>query len=96
MSRRSLERRFRAVLSISPTREMIRLRLQKVQRELLGTRRTIKEIAMNSGFCSSEHLQKQFRHRFGTSPDAWRKLNRPSGISRNRLLCGFGEPESAG
>ena len=75
MSRRTFERRFRAALSLSPTQEMIRMRLMRVKRELLSTRQSVKEIALHNGFYGSAHLQKIFQQHVGMSPGAWRQQN---------------------
>jgi LacI family transcriptional regulator len=95
MSRRSFERRFKAAVALSPAQELIRLRLQKIQRELLRSQRSIKEIALNGGFCSAEHLQKTFRQHFQMSPDVWRKLNRQPAASRHHSsdMLGVSEPK---
>lgn len=76
MSRRSFERRFKQAVSRSPAQELIKLRLHKVQQELLKSPRPIKEIARDCGFGGAEHLQKVFRQHFGQPPDAWRQQNR--------------------
>lgn len=86
ISRRALERRFKEATSLSPGQEQIRLRLQKVRRELLATRRSIKAIALDNGFCGAEHLQAMFRRRYQISPDAWRKLNQPVPDARRQIL----------
>lgn len=76
MSRRSFERHFREAVSRSPAQEMLALRLQRVQQELLKGSKSLKEIAETCGFGDAGHLQKAFRSRFGIPPGAWREQNR--------------------
>ncbi len=83
ISRRLLELRFRKELDSSPARELLRLRLEKAQRLLLGTRLGIQEIAKACGFSHASHFQLAFRKQSGIPPGAWRELNRPD-LPRSR------------
>jgi AraC family transcriptional regulator len=50
--------------------------------ELLASDLPIAEVAATAGFCDQSHLNRAFRHAFGTTPSAWRQAagghSRPS------------------
>jgi LacI family transcriptional regulator len=77
MSRRSLERRFRAALGRTVHDEITRARLERVKRKLVETDLPIKAIARDSGFAGLEHLSRVFRRKEGRSPGSWRRDQRP-------------------
>ena len=75
--RRTLERRFRAVLGRSVADEIIRLRIERAKRELAGTDGSIKTIAGNTGFRDAKRMHEVFLREIGVSPTqyraSWRK-----------------------
>ena len=73
ISRRSLERRFQAVLGRSPQQEIQRIHIELAQRLLAATNLPIPEIAVQSGFKSADRLAAVFRRSIGTTPTAYRK-----------------------
>jgi LacI family transcriptional regulator len=77
ISRRLLELRFRRELDSSPARELLRLRIEKAQRLLLGSSLDMKSIAAACGFTHASHFQLVFRKQSGLPPGAWRQQNRP-------------------
>ena len=77
ISRRSLERRFRAALGRTVHDEITRARVERVKRRLVETDLPIKAIARDSGFAGLEHLSRVFRQKEGRTPGAWRREQRP-------------------
>jgi len=75
MTRRSLERRFRAVLGRSVHGEITRLRIERAKRLLVERSDPIKRAALDAGFSSTEHLSKVFRRHVGTSPGDYRRAH---------------------
>ena len=73
ISRRSLERRFRAALGRTVHDEITRARIERVKRRLVETDLPIKAIARDSGFAGLEHLSRVFRQKEGRSPGSWRR-----------------------
>lgn len=73
MSRRSLERRFRAAMGRTVHDEITRARIERVKRKLVETDLPIKAIARDSGFASLEHLSRVFRQKEGRTPGGWRR-----------------------
>lgn len=75
VSRRALERRFQDSYSCGIAREITRLRIERVKRQLKGRNTPIKSIAYANGFREASHLCKVFLQETGCSPAAWRKQN---------------------
>jgi LacI family transcriptional regulator len=78
VTRRSLERRFRRVLRRSILDEILRARLERVERLLVETDRPLKAIAEETGFRRPERLNEAFRRERGVSPGAFRRDRRRS------------------
>lgn len=72
VSRRKLERHFATSLSMPPAEAFLRVRLSHVRMLLTRSRRSISQIAAESGFCDASHLIRVFRERTGSTPEAWR------------------------
>jgi AraC family transcriptional regulator len=51
-----------------------RLRVEHARRELLGTSRTLAEIAYRAGFADQAHFSRIFKQKTGLTPGAYRKL----------------------
>ncbi|MEM8954071.1 MAG: AraC family transcriptional regulator [Verrucomicrobiota bacterium] len=66
-------RRFRAVLRMSPTEFLRSLRVQEAQRLLTMTEDSVGEIALAAGFYDQSHFTKRFRGTTGMTPLAYRK-----------------------
>ncbi|WP_146511791.1 AraC family transcriptional regulator [Thalassoglobus neptunius] len=75
ISRRRLEKRFRAVLNRSPAEEIRRVRMAHVRRLLLDSEIPIASIAAESGFATSASLSQAFRQYFGATPSEYRQRN---------------------
>ncbi len=73
ISRRSLERRFRAVLGRTPQREIQRVHIEHAQHLLAETDLSVPEVARQSGFKSADRLAAVFRRAVGITPTAYRR-----------------------
>jgi LacI family transcriptional regulator len=73
VSRRKLERRFRAAVGRSIAEESIRLRVNRAKRRLVESDEAIKEVALASGFRSANHFGKVFARAVGISPVRFRE-----------------------
>jgi LacI family transcriptional regulator len=73
VSRRNLEKRFRAVLDRSPLQEQNRLRVELVKTHLREDGRTIEQVADICGFSSPIYLSQFFHRETGMSPGTYRK-----------------------
>ncbi len=68
LSKRQLERLFRAHLDATPTMHYQQIRLRAGHNLLLQTSMSVLEIADACGFSSADHFSKRFRAFFGQSP----------------------------
>lgn len=96
VTRRTLERRFRAALGRTVGHELRRLRVERAKRALLGTTLPVKAVARLAGFAGEQRLYEAFRKREGVSPMRFRRMRggggggggggdaRPPGISSIR------------
>jgi LacI family transcriptional regulator len=73
VTRRTLERRFRAALGRTVGQELRRLRLERAKRALLDTPLPVKAVARMTGFKSEQRLYEAFRRAEGLSPVAYRR-----------------------
>lgn len=65
--------RFQKMTGMSPNEYLINLRLANACGKLLESSASIGEIAMQCGFCDSNHFIKVFRKRHGVTPGHFRK-----------------------
>jgi transcriptional regulator GlxA family with amidase domain len=72
-SRTQLNRRFQALLHMTPTEFLMALRVQAARRLLATTQKDIADIAYESGFCDQSHLTRRFRILTGETPASYRK-----------------------
>jgi LacI family transcriptional regulator len=72
-TRRTLERRFRAILGKSVAEEMVRLRLSRAKRRLVETDAALKTVALDSGFLTANHFSKVFSRVEGMTPTQYRQ-----------------------
>ena len=79
-SRRTLERRFRDKLGSTLGEVAQRNRLEHVQQWLGESDASLKTIADECGFSSSQHLCSVFRERMEITPVMWRKSQRASDL----------------
>ena len=73
ISRRTLERLFRANLGMSPARKYAKLRLARARLAVLRSTRTLDDIAQSTGFASTSHFVQRYRSTYGRSPMADRQ-----------------------
>lgn len=78
ISRRRLERHFRAALGIPPQEAGRRVRLAQVRHLLSRSDRSLSDIAAETGFADASHLIRAFRTETGQTPEAWRKAQHPA------------------
>jgi LacI family transcriptional regulator len=77
VSRRVLEKRFKAILRRSVHQEIRRVRVNNVIPLLVGTDMSITEIALHCGFDGVEHISRYFRKETGASLRDYRKQHAP-------------------
>lgn len=74
MSRFRFARRFRAVTGETASQYVLHRRLSSAAALLLGTRRTVSEIAYDVGFNDLSYFYARFKGAFGSAPGQWRRL----------------------
>ncbi len=72
ISKRQLERLFQKYFRCAPKRYYLNIRLNRARLQLLQTRKTISNIALDCGFVSAPHFSKCYRDLFGIPPGAER------------------------
>jgi LacI family transcriptional regulator len=72
-TRRTLERRFRAVLGRSVGEEVARLRVERAKRLLAESDTPIKRLASEAGFRDAMHMCNTFKRVEGITPSAYRR-----------------------
>ncbi len=73
IGRRSLERRFRAVVGRSVASEIRRTHVRQAQQLLASTDLSVEEVALASGFTSATRLGVRFRKVTGLTPTGYRR-----------------------
>ena len=73
MGRRTLERRFTAVIGHSPAEEIRRTKIEKVRQLLSSTDLAVPDIAESCGFAYAEHMIPLFARHHGCTPAAFRR-----------------------
>lgn len=73
LSRRSFTRHFQQAMGMSFGEWLIIERLALAQRHLEETNHSIEKIATDAGFRSVVTFRSHFQHRYGVSPNQWRK-----------------------
>lgn len=76
-SRSNFSHLFRKTTGHTPAAYVQELRLEEAARLLRSGRLSIKEIASQTGFTSSNHLCKSFRRSYQMSPGNFRRLHQP-------------------
>ena len=76
MCERTLFRHFKKELGTTPMQYLHKLRVRRVMNLLEHSGRSISEIAMQCGFCDSNHMTKIFRAQTGTTPFSFRAKKR--------------------
>jgi len=73
LGRRTLERRFAALIGHSPAEEIRRTKLERVRQLLSTTDLPVPEIAEACGFAYAEHMIPLFARHHGATPAAFRR-----------------------
>ncbi|QPC43176.1 helix-turn-helix domain-containing protein [Kaustia mangrovi] len=73
LSRRSLERRFLAELSLSPHQVIQTLRLDRAAAMIAGTDMALIDVALDCGYANYGHFVKVFQARFAMPPSVYRR-----------------------
>ena len=73
LSQSQFARAFRDSTGLPPYRYILRSRIQRAERMLATTSRSIAEIAANVGFADQSHFTKAFRRFSGATPKRWRQ-----------------------
>jgi AraC-like DNA-binding protein len=68
---------FRRSLGYSPRNFVIRRRIAKAQRLMLGGGTPLSQIAISCGFADQSHFSRAFHKNVGESPAAWRRARSP-------------------
>jgi AraC-like DNA-binding protein len=84
LSERTLFRKVRQALGITPYEFMLRIRVQKAAEALIQTPDSILNIAIDHGFCDQSTFTQHFRKRMGMTPREFRQrhANPASGFAR--------------
>lgn len=90
VSRRGVERKFAALLRISPARLLTRTRVEMAKSLLLGTDRPMGAIAEACGFGDGERFAVAFRRETGLTPRAFRRGAVTAGARITRAAKGAG------
>lgn len=77
LSRRQLERRFRAELNRTPHQEITAAQIAKAQQLLIETEMTLEQIAALAGYSHKESLSAVFKREVGETPGDYRKRFEP-------------------
>jgi AraC-like DNA-binding protein len=72
LSVRAFERKFSATFQVTPTQFFKRLRLTRAAEMLLQTNTPIAQVASEWGYSDQSHLNREFRHYFGSTPARYR------------------------
>jgi LacI family transcriptional regulator len=72
LSRSTLERRMRQLLGRTPSSEIVRVRLNRVQQLLANTSLSLAAIAGKTGFEHPQYLNTLFKRQFGLTPGTYR------------------------
>ena len=83
LSRRALEKRFRAAVGRPPHMEIRRAQLERVKSLLVGSDYKLEKIAEITGFSSAQYLAGLFRRIMHMTPGAWRAAGRAPTVHRH-------------
>lgn len=85
LSVRAFERHFRATYGVSPHDYLRELRIRMSCNPLIFSRKSITEIAGDSGFSDQSHFTREFRRFIGETPHAYRvRHGRPDDFRRGQ------------
>jgi AraC family transcriptional regulator len=73
LTRAHFARAFSRSVGIAPHRWLIKRRIEVAKEMLRDDRLSLKDVALESGFCDQSHFTQQFTGIVGVSPGAWRR-----------------------
>ena len=77
VSRATLDRSFADDVGLSPSKMLMRLRLDEAKRLMAATDLTLAEIAARLGYCNAAYFTNIFKDSEGVAPKEWRKHQHP-------------------
>jgi LacI family transcriptional regulator len=80
VSRRSLEKAFRAEMCRSVLQEIVRTRISQAKLLLATTDLPVADVAARSGFANLNHFFRVFRQRTESTPRGYRTARRPKNV----------------
>src|SRR2546421_8145922 len=88
MSLRAFERQFQASFHLTPQKYLRKLRLRIASRALIGTHRSLSDVALSCGFADQSHFTRQFRQQFGLTPREYREhYKTPNGVPGTKIAA---------
>ena len=72
MSQFHFIRSFKRAFGLPPARYVAQRRVEEAQRLMLGSRRSLAEVALDCGFCNQSHMTRIFKSLAGTTPGVFR------------------------
>jgi len=69
-------RSYKISFGMSPHQWLIQHRIDRAKEMMSGTKSSLMEIAIQSGFSDQAALTRTFRHVVGVAPGSWRRQNR--------------------
>ena len=73
LSVRAFERQFHRCFQLTPQQYLKRLRVRMACHDLVGTSRSLAEIAAAHQFCDQSHFSREFRRQIGMTPRQYRR-----------------------
>lgn len=74
LSPTQFERRMKKIFQLTPSRFILKSRIDTAANLLLNSEMTVAQISLQVGFCDQSALSRQFRHLTGLSPVQYRQL----------------------
>lgn len=71
---------YRSVFGLSPTDDLIRVRIEKAKGLLISGNGSVKDIAEYLGYKNVTHFCRQFKTLTGATPTRYRQINTPPGV----------------
>lgn len=76
----TLERRFKRNLSKTPLQYLMEVRLDNARIMIFDTKKSLSNIAQETGFVDNSHFTRAYKKRFSLSPSQDRKLNQQENV----------------